>query len=146
MPEVSHLRLSLLRAMYLFIVAGLVMAVWPNIVAPASHVANANTVVWSLLGALSLLAALGLRYPLQMLPLLVFELLWKIIWVAAYAIPMWAGPGLNEYATATLIECSVGLVLLPLVLPWPWLWRRYAQAPGAPWTRASVQPNSTAIG
>jgi hypothetical protein len=36
-------------------------------------------VVRSVLAAVSLLAVLGIRYPLKMLPLLFFELVWKTI-------------------------------------------------------------------
>ena len=79
--EVSTLRLWLLRAMYLFIAAGLVLTVWPDIIAPSDTVASAKTVIRSLLGALALLCLLGLRYPLQMIPVLLFELLWKVIWI-----------------------------------------------------------------
>ncbi len=43
-------------------------------------------VVSSLLAAMSLLVVLGLRYPLQMLPLLLFELVLKSIWLIAFAI------------------------------------------------------------
>ena len=82
--EITTLRLYLLRAMYLFIAVGLVLTVWPAIIAPPNTTANASTVVRSLLGALAVLCLLGLRYPLQMLPLLLFELLWKVIWVRSF--------------------------------------------------------------
>jgi len=133
MSEVSSLRLYLLRAMYLFMALGLALVIWPSILVPVSPEANAGSVVRALLGALGLLCLLGLRYPLQMLPLLVFELLWKVIWVLATALPMWLAGGLNPYGAATLLDCSFGLVLLPLVLPWNFIWRHYVLARSTPW-------------
>lgn len=44
-------------------------------------------VVVCLLAAMSLLAFLGPRYPIRMLPILLFEVAWKEIWIAAVAIP-----------------------------------------------------------
>jgi hypothetical protein len=65
MAEVSTFRLYLLRAMYLLLAVGLGLTIWPAIIAPPSVVANSSTVVRALLGALSLLCLLGLRYPLR---------------------------------------------------------------------------------
>ena len=42
-----------------------------------------------MLVALSLLWFLGLRYPLQMLPVLLFELAWKLIWMIVVVLPLW---------------------------------------------------------
>lgn len=137
MQEVSTFRLTLLRAMYLLIAVGLGLTIWPAIIAPPTLVANAGSVVRALLGSLALVALLGLRYPLQMLPLLIFELLWKVIWIVAFALPMWAGPGLDAYAAETLFACAMGVVLVPLVLPWGYLLRQYVQAPAAPWSSAA---------
>ena len=44
-------------------------------------------VVICLLTAMSLLAFLGFRYAVQMLPILPFEVTWKVIGIAAVAIP-----------------------------------------------------------
>lgn len=134
MSEVSTFRLYLLRAMYLLIAVGLGIVIWPSIIFPPSVVANPNTVIRSLLGALAVLSLLGLRYPLQMLPLLLFELLWKVIWCVAFALPVWLGPGLDAYAAETLFACAMGVILVPLVLPWAYIWRHYVQAPPAPWS------------
>ena len=39
-----------------------------------------------LLIAMSLLAFLGLRYPVKMLPVLLFEALWKLLWFGVVAL------------------------------------------------------------
>ena len=59
--EITILRLYLLRAMYLFIAFGLVLTVWPAIIAPPDTTANASMVIRSPLGALTLLCVLGIR-------------------------------------------------------------------------------------
>lgn len=133
MNQVSTLRLYLLRAMYLLIAAGLAVTVWPYIVSPRDIVAGPASVVRALLGALAVMSLLGLRYPLKMLPLLLFELLWKLIWVIASVVPMWLGPGLNEYASESLFACLMGVVLVPLVIPWGYVIQHYARSPGEPW-------------
>ena len=141
MNEISLTRLYALRAMYLLMAVGLLLAVWPNIISPPNLVAGPTSVIRAMLGALGLLCLLGLRYPLQMLPLLIFELLWKVIWVSASALPMWYGPGLDDYAAQSLMECMIGVVLLPVVIPWRYVIARYVRSPGEPWAK-SASPGS----
>ncbi len=133
MAEISTLRLYFLRAMYLLIAVGLGFTVWPAIVSPPNTVANASTVVRALFGALAVLAAVGIRYPVKMLPLLLFELLWKVIWVVAFALRMWLHSELDEYASETLFACLLGVVLVPIVIPWSYVLAQYFKAPGDPW-------------
>ena len=144
MPAVSNWRLFGLRALYLLMAFGLGAVIWPSLLAPLAGPPKAATVVHSLLGALGLLAALGLRYPLQLLPLLLFELLWKIIWVSAIALPAWNRGQLGEYGTATLYECLPIFVLFPLVIPWRYVLSKYILAPGEPWRQPSVERNIAA--
>ena len=134
--QVSTLRLNGLRALYLFIAAGLGYAVWPEILFQTEPAANVHTVVLSLLGALGLLCLLGLRYPLTMLPLLIFELLWKVIWVLAFALPMALDTGLDAYAKDTLFACVIGLVLVPLAVPWGYVMHAFIKAKAEPWQRS----------
>ena len=133
MHELSLLRLHVLRGMYLFIAIGLGFAIWPDIIAPPSLAADVKTVTRSLLGAVALLALLGVRYPVKMLPVLFFELVWKLIWVSAFALPMWLGPGLDDKSAYTLFECALGLVLLPLVIPWRHVYREYVVGSAERW-------------
>jgi hypothetical protein len=87
------------------------------------------------LGALSLLPVLGIRYPLKMLPLLFFELLWKVMWVAAWGLPLWSGGQLAPDSEQTLISNLVGVVLVPLAIPWGYVFTQYVKAPGERWGR-----------
>lgn len=134
MHAVSTLRLNLLRATYLLIAAGMGLQVWPLILRHPAGVEHMTGVVWSMLGAVTLLSALlGIRYPLGMLPLLFFELAWKTTWVLSFGLPLWSAGRLDAATAESLRACLLGVVLVPLVMPWGYVWARYAQAPGDRW-------------
>ena len=88
MSAVSTFRLYLLRATYLLIFVGLGSDVWPGMIHHAKAWDLMHGVASSLLAAMSVLVVLGIRCPLQLLPLLLFELLWKSIWLIATALPL----------------------------------------------------------
>jgi hypothetical protein len=142
MSEVSTFRLYLLRAMYLLLVVGLGLTIWPGILHAPEDLPHMNGVVRSLLGALSLLAILGIRYPLGMLPLLFFELAWKVIWILAFGLPVWSGHRLDAGMQETLKACLMGVVLCPLVIPWRYAYAHYLKAPGDPWGRRAASGSS----
>jgi hypothetical protein len=128
--DVSLVRLYVLRATYLLLIVGIGGMVGPEIF---SHPITSRGVIAALLGGVGLLAVIGLRYPLQMLPLLMFELSWKLIWVAAYGLPQWWAGQLTPVTSEDLFNTLFGVILIPLVMPWGHVWRRYARQPGARW-------------
>jgi hypothetical protein len=134
--EVSLLRLNILRATYLLVSVGLLLVIWPGIIDPPPGLGHMASVVRSLLGAVGLLALLGLRYPLAMLPVLLFELTWKIIWVGAFGLPLWLDGSIDAARLQSLYECLMGLALLPLVIPWRHVLDTYGRAPAERWRSA----------
>src|SRR5690349_9316588 len=124
MAEVSTVRLYLLRAMYAFLFVGLAILKWPEILNPPPGISNTGTVVGSVLGAISLLAVLGIRYPVKMLPLLFLELLWKVIWVLGWGLPLLFSQQLGPDAQETLISTLMGVVLVPLAIPWGYVFQQ----------------------
>lgn len=137
MTEVSLGRLYALRAGYLLVAAGLAVTIWPRLVSHSLEWPLMNSVVAAMLGALCLLSLLGLRYPLQMLFVLLFDLLWKIIWLSLVALPLWLADRLDAAAMSTVIDCLVAAVLIPLI-PWRYVVARYFRASGAPWRASST--------
>lgn len=128
--EVSLIRLHVLRAAYLLLVVGLGAMIVPEIL---SHELTSRGVIPALLGAVWLLALLGLRYPLPMLPLLLFEFAWKAIWMLAYGLPQWSAGRLPPTFAEDFFNIAFGIVLMPLVIPWGYVWRRYVRQPGDRW-------------
>lgn len=148
MPEVSAFRLYLLRAMYAYMFVGLAIFKWPEILNPPPGLSNDGSVVGSVLGACSLLALLGIRYPLKMLPLLFFELLWKSMWVLGWGLPLSFTQQMEPATQKTLIGCLMGIVLVPLATPWGYVFKQYVKVPGDPWGKqvtvsSPKQPSSS---
>jgi hypothetical protein len=132
MTPVSVFRLNLLRAGYLFIAIGLGLTLWPEILDPAQGWGLSRGVVVSMLGALSALAVLGVRYPLRMLPLLLFELGWKTLWLTRVALPLWLEHRVDAGTSETIFACLLGLVF-PFIIPWRHVFGTYVKGPMEPW-------------
>jgi hypothetical protein len=130
--EVSALRLNIMRAAYLILFAGLGYSIWPDLIHHESWTL-AQGIASSLLATLSLLAGLGIRYPLQMAPLLLFELGWKAIWLIAIALPLWLAHDLDPASRRQAIVCLAAMIIVPLLIPWPYVLANYVIKPGDRW-------------
>jgi hypothetical protein len=144
MTELSITRLYILRATYLFMVIGMAATIWPTLISPGRPWAHMSSVALSMFGALSILAALGIRYPVQMLPVMFFELIWKVIWLGLIALPKWLDGSMDGAFAASAWECLLGLVLFPIVIPWRFVLDQYVRAPGAPWRSRSEEVHRAA--
>jgi len=129
---VSRGRLLVLRALYALIVAGQLLFIWPALIAQLPEPAHYHGIVLVMLAAFSILCALGIRYPLQMLPIMLWELLWKAMWLLLVALPQWRGGTMSLATRQTLIDCAP-LVLLLLALPWGYVVRNYLRKPAERW-------------
>lgn len=87
MTDIFRLRLNLLRACYLLLVLGLSLNFWPLVLSGAAALPLTEGVVNAILSTVGVLAILGLVAPLRMLPLLLFEIAWKLVWTISVALP-----------------------------------------------------------
>jgi hypothetical protein len=124
-------RVNLMRVGYLVMGIGLVIVRWPSLF-HASSLSLFEGAVVSILVAMSLLAFLGLRHPIAMLPILVFEVGWKLIWLAAVAVPHLIANDMDA-ATEKLFSSVLWVVIVLAVTPWDYVWKRYVTTPGDRW-------------
>ena len=128
--ELSLLRLYILRFAYVLIGAGEGSQVFPNLFV---HEPTARGVIPALLSGMCVLDLLGLKYPKQMLPLLLFEFAWKYIWFFAFGLPQYFSGQQPPTFAEDFFNISFGVIIMPFVIPWGYVWRNYVKAAGDRW-------------
>lgn len=126
-------QVNVLRIGYLVVGVGLAIRKWPLLVTHHSWGLAEGTVLCILL-ALSVLALLGLRHPVRMLPILLFEVAWKLTWLAVITLPQWLNGTLDD-ATAAQTGDVLWVVPVIAVIPWRYVWNQYVTARGPSWRR-----------
>lgn len=88
----------------------------------------------SMLATLALLAVAGIFHPLKLLPLMLYEMAWKSVWLLVIALPAW----LSGEPIPPIVNTSasmIGIAVLTILVPWRYVWWRYVSQPIEPWRR-----------
>jgi hypothetical protein len=125
-------RLHLLRFGYLVLGVGNAVFRWPTLVHHGPDWPLMEGVVTCILTAMSLLAFLGLRYPVRMLPLLVFESAWKLLWLSVVALPALIAGDMDTTTRDVMNDC-LWVVIFLAVVPWRHVWQQFVTAKGDRW-------------
>ncbi len=136
-PALPVSRLNLMWVGYAFMGVDLAVVRWPDVIGYARSTPLYEGVVAVLLTAMSLLAVLGLRYPVRLPPILLFESLWKLIWLSVVALPAVVSGDVDQATSEVIVTYSLVVVILAVV-PWRYVWQRYLVAKGEPWRRAAA--------
>jgi hypothetical protein len=130
-PDVALWRLYALRFFFALIAAGQGSIQLP-LFFHHPHWTLMSGVAHSFLLALALLSIVGIRYPLQMLPLLIYEVLWKLIWLIGIALPLYLANQIDADTRASFFEIAPIVVVLPFI-PWGYVLANYVRKPGDRW-------------
>ena len=135
---VSRLKIHLLRLLYLLMAVFLGIDAWSHIATFEGTWDPAGAAAWSIWAAYSLLAVLGLINPLKMLPLVLLEIVYKLIWLVIVALPLWSA---GELAGSSAEEMTYNFlwVLLPIIAtPWRYAFEAYVRKEGPARNSASA--------
>jgi hypothetical protein len=135
-PEVALWRLYALRIFFALIAVGQGSIQLPLFFHHV-HWTLMSGVAHTFLLTLALLSFVGIRYPLQMLPLMIYELLWKLIWLFGIWLPAWLAGQVDADMHQSFFEIAPIVVVIPFI-PWGYVFANYVRKPGDRWTRSTT--------
>jgi len=115
-----------MKFLYLFTAVVVGINAWPALINPAKPWDILQGVAWSFYAAFSLLMLLGVRLPTRMLPLMLLQLFYKLIWLIAVGYPLRSAGNPN---VSGAIKTFIGAAVLDfIIIPWPYVFANYVKA------------------
>jgi hypothetical protein len=128
---VRPIQVLLLRISYVLVFVFVGVRSWTALISHQGDwdpLLGAAVSMWASSSALSLI---GVFHPLKMLPLVLFEIGYKLIWLLTVALPLWTANRLTGSAAEDMTYAFLPVVAAIALLPWglvvrTYLWRRGA--------------------
>ena len=129
---VRPINIYLLRLVFILMFFVLGKTAWTQILTHRGPWDPDNAIAWSVWAAFATLAGLGIVQPLRMLPILLLEIFYKVLWLLIVAYPLWAADKLAG-SPADATTSSFLWVGLPIVaVPWGYVVANYLARPAKP--------------
>ena len=122
---VRRINIYLLRLLYVLMFFVLGKETWTHILTHQGPWEPTNAVAWCVWTAFATLAGIGIIRPVKMLPIVLLEIFYKVLWLILVAYPLWS-KGTLAGSPAEGITSEFLWVLLPIVaVPWGYVFTNY---------------------
>jgi hypothetical protein len=126
---VRPLNIYLLRLLYVLMFFVLGHDTWTHILTHKGPWEPMDAVAWCVWTAFATLAGLGILRPLKMLPIVLLEVFYKVLWLGLVAYPLWS-KGTLAGSPAEATTSAFLWVILPMVaVPWGYAFATYIYKP-----------------
>jgi hypothetical protein len=126
---VPRINIYLLRLLYVLMFFVLGRETWTHILTHQGPWDPNEAVVWCVWTAFATLAGIGIIHPVKMLPIVLLEIFYKVLWLGLVAYPLWSH-GMLAGSTAEGITAAFLWVPLPMVAtPWGYVFATYFYKP-----------------
>ena len=122
---VRPINIYLLRVLYFLMFAFVGLDSWRTIIThqgPWDHVRAVAFCVWAAYPTLSLI---GLINPLKMLPIVIFMIFYKALWVAVVAFPLWRAGALAGSRAEEMAHIFLWAPVVGIFVPWIYVFKNY---------------------
>jgi hypothetical protein len=122
---VARINIYLLRLVFILMFFVLGRTTWTHILTHQGAWEPDDAVAWCVWTAFATLAGIGIVRPLKMLPILLLEIFYKVLWLGIVAYPLWS-QGRLAGSPAESTTAAFLWVLLPIVaVPWGYVFVTY---------------------
>ena len=122
---VPRINIYLLRLLYILMFFVLGKDTWTHILTHRGPWDPTDAVAWCVWTAFATLAGIGIIHPVKMLPIVLLEIFYKVLWLFLVAYPLWS-KGTLAGSPAEGITSEFSWVILPLVaVPWSYVFVTY---------------------
>jgi hypothetical protein len=125
---VKRINIYLMRMLYLLMIVFLGRDSWTHILAHQGAWAPDDAMAWSVWAAFASLGVLGILHPVKMIPLLILEVFYKVLWLSIVAYPLWSADKLMGSPAEGMTSAFLWVLLPIVVVPWGYAIRKYAMA------------------
>jgi hypothetical protein len=126
---VRPINIYLLRLLYILMFFVLGKQTWTHILSHQGPWDPTAAVAWCVWTAFATLAGLGIIRPLKMLPIILVEIFYKVLWLILVAYPLWS-KGMLAGSPAEGITFGFLWVVLPIAaVPWGYAFVTYIYHP-----------------
>lgn len=122
---VPKINIYLLRLLFTLMFLFLTYDSWTHIFNHTGPWENANAAAWCMWGSYSVISFIGILRPLKMLPIVLFEIVYKIAWLAIVAYPLWVNNELIGSPAEGMTRVFVWVVLPIVAMPWRYFFRTH---------------------
>jgi hypothetical protein len=127
---VRSINIYLLRLVFILMFFVLGRNTWTHILTHQGSWRPDEAISWCVWTAFATLAGLGIIRPLKMVPILLLEIFYKVLWLIIVAYPLWSQGSLAG-SPAEATTSAFLWVLLPIVaVPWGYVFATYIYKPG----------------
>jgi hypothetical protein len=126
---VRRISIYLLRLVFILMFFVLGKDTWTHLLTHKGTWEPDDAMAWCVWTAFATLAGFGIFRPLKMLPILLLEIFYKVLWLIIVAYPLWSA-GTLASSPAEGMTSAFLWVLLPIVaVPWGYVIRTYIVSP-----------------
>lgn len=122
---VRRINIYLMRILYALMFFMLGYTTWSEIVTHVGPWDPNKAVAWTVWTAFSALAGLGILHPLKMLPILLLEIFYKVLWLILVAYPLWSTDTLAGSAAEGITMVFIPVILVVFIIPWGYVFKHY---------------------
>jgi hypothetical protein len=122
---VPRMNIYLLRLPFTLMFVFLTFESWSTIIRHTGLWDGTRAAAWCMWASYSVISFIGILKPLKMLPIVLFEIVYKVTWLLIVAYPLWVKGELKGSAVEGMANVYIWVVLPVVAMPWRYFFYNY---------------------